>query len=108
MLNTYLGDDSSPSDRLVITGSATGQSLLGIVNAGGPGAPTTGDGILVVDAVTGATTMADSFRLGGRVAEGSYEYSLYRGGETNGDSWYLRSTQEIMGVEVPNYWSRCR
>src|SRR4029077_5726552 len=38
-LNTFLGTDGSPSDKLVINGgSATGSSFLRITNAGGPGA----------------------------------------------------------------------
>ena len=37
-MNTVLGTDNSPSDKLVINaGSATGNSLLSITNAGGPG-----------------------------------------------------------------------
>jgi T5SS/PEP-CTERM-associated repeat protein len=42
-LNTFLGGDNSPSDKLVINGgSATGSSFLHITNAGGPGAETIG------------------------------------------------------------------
>ena len=45
-MNTFLGGDGSPSDRLVINGgSATGNSLLRITNAGGPGAETVANGI---------------------------------------------------------------
>ncbi|WP_286612939.1 autotransporter outer membrane beta-barrel domain-containing protein [Variovorax jilinensis] len=93
-LNTFLGADNSPSDRLVINGgSASGASTLQISNAGGGGAPTTADGILVVDAANGATTAGSAFSLGGaRAAAGAYEYLLYRGGTTTGESWYLRST----------------
>ena len=47
VLNTYLGSDGSPSDKLIINGgAATGDLLLRIVNAGGPGAKTRADGIL--------------------------------------------------------------
>ena len=43
-MNTFLGGDGSPSDKLVINGgSATGNSLLRITNAGGPGAETVGE-----------------------------------------------------------------
>ncbi|MDC6663112.1 autotransporter outer membrane beta-barrel domain-containing protein, partial [Leclercia adecarboxylata] len=56
-LNTVLGDDSSASDKLVIsTGSASGTTGVGILNAGGAGASTVADGILVVQAINGATT----------------------------------------------------
>ena len=56
-LNTFLGADGSPSDRLVINGgSATGSSFLRITNAGGPGAQTVANGIPVVQAINGGTT----------------------------------------------------
>ncbi|MEN3929758.1 autotransporter outer membrane beta-barrel domain-containing protein [Microvirga sp. W0021] len=91
-LNTYLGTDGSASDTLVVTGSASGNTLLHINNIGGPGEQTYADGILVVDAVGAATTTTDAFALGSRVAAGAYEYSLYRGGSVSTDSWYLRNT----------------
>ena len=51
-MNTFLGGDGSPSDKLVINGgSATGNSLLRITNAGGPGAETVANGIAVVQAI---------------------------------------------------------
>ena len=57
VFNTFLGADDSPSDRLVIDGgTATGTTTLTIHNTNGPGAPTMGDGILVVNAINGATT----------------------------------------------------
>ncbi|MVT71222.1 autotransporter outer membrane beta-barrel domain-containing protein, partial [Bradyrhizobium pachyrhizi] len=53
-LNTYLGTDGSPSDRLVINGgTASGNTFLKISNTTGAGALTTGNGILVVDAING-------------------------------------------------------
>ena len=93
-LNTYLGTDGSPSDRLVIDGgSATGTTRLRIANAGGPGQLTQADGILVVDTVNGATTLPGAFSLDGRAVAGAYEYRLFRGNAdgTNTDAWYLRS-----------------
>ncbi|CAM4205395.1 autotransporter outer membrane beta-barrel domain-containing protein [Bordetella pseudohinzii] len=93
-LNTYLGDDSSPSDRLVVDGgAATGSTALRIANAGGPGALTTASGIKVVDTINGATTQASAFSLSGRVVAGPYEYQLHRGSAAAPDdqSWYLRS-----------------
>src|SRR5690606_28950173 len=88
-LNTWLGDDGSPSDRLVIAGgSATGSTRLGIANTGGGGARTTGNGILVVDAQNGATTGTGAFSLAGPVSAGAYDYSLVRRAN---QSWYLSS-----------------
>jgi outer membrane autotransporter protein len=94
-LNTRLGGDGSPSDLLVINGgTATGTSALRIANAGGAGALTTGIGILVVDALNGATTAPGAFALGQRVVAGPYEYNLYRSSRdgSNAEAWYLRST----------------
>ncbi len=94
-LNTFLGDDASPSDRLVINGgTATGASPIHIAKAGGGGALTTGNGILVVDALNGATTQPGMFTLASPVVAGPYEYSLFRSSAdaSNPNAWYLRST----------------
>ena len=93
-LNTFLGTDGSPSDRLVINGgTATGNSRLRITNAGGAGVLTTGNGILVVDAINGGTTAPGSFALSGRPVAGPYEYALFRSSvdASNTQGWYLRS-----------------
>lgn len=101
-LNTYLYDDQSPSDKLVIDGGkATGSSNLQINNAGGPGALTTGNGIQVVDALNGGTTETQAFRLLSRVKAGPYEYTLHRASldDSNGEAWYLRSTKDATPVD---------
>lgn len=94
-LNTYLAGDGSPSDMLVIDGgSATGTTGLIIRNSGGTGAETTGNGILVVDAINGGTTTANAFSLVSPVVAGPYEYDLFRSSldGTGPENWYLRST----------------
>ncbi|MBM7060768.1 autotransporter outer membrane beta-barrel domain-containing protein [Pseudomonas sp. UL073] len=101
-LNTYLYNDASPSDLLVIDGGqATGSSNLMIKNAGGAGALTTGNGIKVVDALNGGTTESNAFRLLNRVIAGPYEYTLHRSSldDSNGEAWYLRSTQDATPVD---------
>ncbi len=94
-LHTVLGGDGSPSDRIVVNGgSATGMTRLAIVQVGGLGAATPGNGIQVVEAQNGATT-GGAFTLAGPVAAGAYEYALFQGardGSTT-DSWYLRSEE---------------
>jgi type V secretory pathway adhesin AidA len=94
-LNTVLGDDSSASDRLVIDGgAASGTTGVSIINASGAGAATVQDGIMVVEAINGATTASSAFALNHRVAIGAFEYFLFKGGvsaNTNAN-WYLRST----------------
>ncbi|WP_448834200.1 autotransporter outer membrane beta-barrel domain-containing protein [Camelimonas sp. ID_303_24] len=93
-VNTVLGGDNSPSDRLVINGgSATGGSAIVVTNAGGLGAITWGNGIQVVSAQNGATTSAGAFTLARPAVAGPYEYTLYRGARDSSDrqSWYLRT-----------------
>jgi len=103
-LNTFLGTDRSPSDVLIINGSqptidgtatATGNTFLRITNAGGPGAQTTADGILVVNAINGGTTAPGAFALAGVVRAGAFDYRLFRGGLDGisvPNDWFLRST----------------
>lgn len=105
-LNTYLFDDASPSDLLVIDGgTATGQTNLQIKNAGGAGALTTGNGIKVVDAINNATTDSGAFRLLSEVKAGPYQYTLHRASlnDSNQEAWYLRSTSDEAGDDTPNY-----
>jgi autotransporter family porin len=101
-LNTVLGTDNSPSDKLIIQGgTASGTTGLRITNAGGAGAQTQANGILVVDTTNGGTTTPGAFTLDGRAVAGPYEYELYRGGTdgSNPNDWYLRST----GQTQPTY-----
>jgi len=98
-LNTFLGADNSASDRLVINGgSATGISSLHITNAGGPGAETTGNGILVVEVTNGGTTEPGAFTLAGEARAGAFDYRLFRGAPNDppadpiANDWFLRST----------------
>lgn len=92
-LDTVVAGDGAPSDKLVIDGgAASGTTGLVIVNQGGTGQQTHTDGILVVEAINGATTGAGAFTLARPVAYGAYEYLLFRGDETGaGENWYLRS-----------------
>ncbi|MCA0009910.1 autotransporter outer membrane beta-barrel domain-containing protein, partial [Mesorhizobium sp. B264B1A] len=95
LIQTELGDDSSASDRLVLSGgTASGSTGIGVVNVGGTGAETTQDGIMVVQAVNGATSSASAFALDAPVAAGAFEYYLFKGGVTAGsaENWYLRSS----------------
>ena len=94
-MNTFLGADGSPSDKLVINGgSAIGNSLLRITNAGGPGAETVANGIPVVQAINGGTTVSGAFALIGEVRGGAFDYDLFRGGlgGSSPNDWFLRSS----------------
>ncbi|MET3476133.1 autotransporter family protein [Variovorax atrisoli] len=102
-VNTVLAGDNSPSDRLVIDGgAATGSTPIRVVNRGGLGAPTLADGILVVQAVNGATTADNAFSLAQAVEAGAYRYRLFRGGATGNApyNWYLRNNGYLVGGEV--------
>lgn len=91
------GTSAAPqTDLLVISGNgsvASGATSVRVTDLGGLGAPTTGDGIMIVNAQNGAVTQAGAFTLSQRVAAGAYEYSLYRGGVSSGSgqNWYLRT-----------------
>ncbi|GFZ94529.1 hypothetical protein GCM10011408_13080 [Dyella caseinilytica] len=93
-LNTYLGGDGSPSDILAIDGgAATGITGVIVHNTATAAAETSGDGILVVSAINGATTATDAFNLIGETRSGALDYRLFRGSVdgTSPDSWYLRN-----------------
>ena len=115
-LNTVLGADNSPSDKIVINGgTATGDTNVRITNVGGPGAQTTQNGILVVQAINGATT--DPFTLANsELRPGALDYRLFQGGINGSDpatanDWFLRSSfvgpdgslDPIIGPELATY-----
>ncbi|MBZ9875022.1 autotransporter outer membrane beta-barrel domain-containing protein, partial [Mesorhizobium sp. BR1-1-9] len=96
-IETVLGDDSSATDRLVITGDTAGTTTLKVANLGGSGAQTV-EGIKIIDV---GGTSAGTFSLAGdyvfegdqAVIGGAYAYRLYKNGVStpaDGD-WYLRS-----------------
>jgi fibronectin-binding autotransporter adhesin len=111
-IETVLGGDASPTDRLVVTGGTSGTTQVNVVNQGGLGAQTV-EGIKIVD-VTGGTS-AGTFTLNGdydfhgspAVIAGAYGYRLFQGGVStpaDGD-WYLRSALLVAPNEpqVPLY-----
>ncbi|MBV8794724.1 MAG: autotransporter outer membrane beta-barrel domain-containing protein, partial [Hyphomicrobiales bacterium] len=120
-LNTFLGADSSPSDRLVINGgTGTGTTALTIENTTGTGALTVANGILVVQAINGGATTptvaangaaapGDAFSLanGEELRGGAFDYRLFRGGPVNsGDfsvpnSWFLRNVFVTPPIVIP-------
>ncbi|WP_411728675.1 pertactin-like passenger domain-containing protein [Methyloglobulus sp.] len=105
-LQTILGTDNSPSDKLAVSGgSASGTTNVGVTNVGGSGGLTLNNGILVVQAVDGGTTAPGAFSLaGGSVSAGAYQYYLFRGGATGGtaNNWYLRSNLAPTPPGVPS------
>ncbi|MEJ5025490.1 autotransporter outer membrane beta-barrel domain-containing protein [Brucella anthropi] len=90
ILNTKLneGGAASETDRIVVTGDASGNGLINIRNNGGTGAFTgTGatDGIQVVQ-VGGASDA--EFKLGSAAIVGIYDYQLKK---ADGQNWYLQT-----------------
>lgn len=85
------------ADKLVINGgTATGSTLLNI-DVSQLGEPTTGDGIMVVEALNGATTTAQTtksaFNIGSKnLLAGAWEYQLFAGNSAGaGEDWFLRA-----------------
>ncbi|MGU3521852.1 autotransporter-associated beta strand repeat-containing protein [Enterobacteriaceae bacterium C23F] len=85
------------ADKLVINGGkATGTTRLDI-DVSQLGEPTTGDGIMVVQALNGATTTAqttkDAFNIGtDKLIAGAWQYQLYAGNASGaGEDWFLRA-----------------
>lgn len=97
-IETVLGGDASPSDRLIITGSSAGSTLVNVLNQGGTGAPTV-EGIKIVDvggASNGSFTLANgdyAFQGQPALIAGAYAYTLQQNGVStpNDGDWYLRS-----------------
>jgi fibronectin-binding autotransporter adhesin len=97
-IETVLGGDASPTDRLVVTGSTAGSTNVRVTNLGGTGAQTV-EGIKIVDvggASNGAFALLGDYVIQGQqaVVAGAYGYTLQKNGvstPTDGD-WYLRSS----------------
>jgi autotransporter family porin len=93
VMNTRLGDDSSPTDKLLIKGDAAGKTYVRINNANGTGALTQ-NGIELIR-VEGASSA--EFKQQGRVTAGLYEYFL----RPKENSWYLTSQYQPLSPETP-------
>jgi outer membrane autotransporter protein len=98
-LDTVLneGGAATRSDTLVVDGTLVGPggaTRMAIRNAGGAGALTVGDGILVVQVLDPTRSAAGAFALGQPVTAGAFDYFLFRGGLSAGSqgNWYLRNT----------------
>ncbi|WP_438442958.1 autotransporter outer membrane beta-barrel domain-containing protein [Kluyvera georgiana] len=87
IIGTVLGNDSSKTDKLVISGAATGKTVVSVVNEGGLGAQTN-EGILIIET---ASSTSDAFVQSGRIVAGSYDYHLQQGTASgqNTNNWYL-------------------
>ena len=106
LLQTVLGDDNSPSDKLVVVdGRLAGSTAITVNNLDGVGARTQQNGIQVVEAQGTAVSDNGAFRLSNSLSAGAYTYNLYKGGVTPGSehSWYLRTAVvSAPMVAIPN------
>ena len=88
-LGTDLGNDSSVTDKLVITGDSSGTTAVTVRPEGTSAGAQTNVGIDVID-VTG--TSGATFTLAAPVQAGVYEYVLKKGGNGGiANNWYLVS-----------------
>ncbi|MBV6822973.1 autotransporter outer membrane beta-barrel domain-containing protein [Pseudomonas sp. PD9R] len=105
-LQSALGTDGSPSDKLVVNnGILSGNTAITVSNVGGLGALTEQNGIQLVQAQGTATSDNSAFTLKTPVSAGAYDYYFFKGGVTPGseNSWYLRSSVVVPPlVAVPN------
>ncbi|KGU87165.1 autotransporter outer membrane beta-barrel domain-containing protein [Pseudomonas mediterranea] len=103
-LQSVLGADDSPSDKLVVNGGTlTGTTAITVTNVGGAGALTTQNGIELVQAQGGAISDSGAFSLANAVSAGAFDYRLFKGGVNGNDNnWYLRSTVVAGPVAAPS------
>jgi autotransporter family porin len=85
-LNTKLGGDDSPTDKLVVDGNTSGTTAVAVTNVGGSGAETL-NGIEVVS--VGGDSSGE-FTKKGRIIAGAYDYDLVK----KGSNWYLTNSSE--------------
>ncbi len=83
-MNTYLGDDSSTTNKMVVNGTATGNTIIKVKSMpGSPGALTVnGINLVKLDNASSA-----KFELAGPVQAGLYQYQL----KSVGNGWNLQS-----------------
>ena len=90
------GDSATVSDQLVIKGDSLlgpTPTMLHVTNAAGLGAPTVGNGILLVS-VLGASSPGAFVLDGDTIRAGAYVYSLVQVGK----DWYLQSVAARVAV----------
>ncbi|HFU1575380.1 TPA: autotransporter outer membrane beta-barrel domain-containing protein, partial [Citrobacter amalonaticus] len=87
VMNTQLGDDSSPTDRMIVAGNTSGTTNVKVLNAGGAGGLTTSG----IELISVGGNSDGVFTQNGRIVAGAYDYTLHRGEGENNKNWYLSS-----------------
>ncbi|WP_249192686.1 autotransporter outer membrane beta-barrel domain-containing protein [Yersinia sp. Marseille-Q3913] len=86
--NTQLGNDDSPTDRMIVMGNTSGETKVKVNNIGGTG-DKTNLGIMLIQ-VYGESD--GEFIQLGRIKAGAFEYKLGRGEDKLHKNWYLHSS----------------
>ncbi|HEP1894415.1 TPA: autotransporter outer membrane beta-barrel domain-containing protein [Kluyvera cryocrescens] len=89
--NTVLGDDNSPTDKLIVEGNTAGNTTVYVNNAGGQGAEI----INGIELIHVAGESAGEFVQGSRIVAGAWDYRLMRGLGVNNKNWYLTNSAII-------------
>jgi outer membrane autotransporter protein len=91
IMDTVLGDDNVPADKLRLQRGSSGQTDLFVLKRGTSHGELTHEGIKLIDVTNGPSD--GKFTLKSRVVDGPYEYELYQGSVSNPNDghWYLRS-----------------
>ncbi|PVY61424.1 outer membrane autotransporter protein [Pusillimonas noertemannii] len=106
-IDTILGDDTSRTDSLLISGDTAGTTRLLVNNANGAGAPTV-EGIRVIGVggkSEGSFSLVGDYVVNDKpaIVAGAYAYQLYKGGLSTPDDgdWYLRSHLNVPETGEP-------
>ncbi|MGC6099256.1 autotransporter outer membrane beta-barrel domain-containing protein [Enterobacter sp. ku-bf2] len=93
--NSVLGDDSSPTDRMIVSGDTSGTTYVHVNNIGGKGGYTTRG----IELITVGGQSSGEFVKKGRIVGGAYEYYLSRGKGADYSNWYLVNTKPVTEPE---------
>lgn len=88
VMNAQLGDDNSPTDKLIVEGNTSGITRVAINNTGGSG-DNTQKGIEIISVLGRSDGI---FKQEGRITGGAFDYFLIRGNaatSTESKNWYL-------------------
>lgn len=97
VMNTQLGDDNSPTDRLIVDGNTSGTTNVKVVNVGGGGGYT----INGIELITVGGNSDGEFRQDGRIVAGAYDYTLQRGEDQKANNWYLSNKLPLQSEPQP-------
>lgn len=90
VFNTRLGNDRSPTDKLIIQGNTSGESSVIVNNLGGKGAKTV-QGIKIIT-VGGQSDGEFRKAEDTRIVAGAYDYDVVK---SDGQNWYLSSALPV-------------